>query len=283
MNLLSRISREPITHFLLIGALLFGVFAIVSKDEETLQEAHVFSVSEPEVIQLVAQFRQTWRRAPTADELDGMIHGYIREEVLVREALSLSMDISDPVIRRRLAQKMEFLIASSAAALVPSDEELEAHYEANIEAYSTGMQMALEQIYLGTAPSPREVRDVIAALASGVDPQELGQQTLLPQSLDMSSRQAVANTFGRGFFDALRDIKTGEWRGPIQSGYGVHLVRVTDRVAPSIMPLGAVRAKVEADWRAAAAEDLKMSVFAELEAQYQITTPLRENLNGLLQ
>lgn len=283
MNFLSRAIREPVLHFLVLGALLFGVFALVSDSEDTASAQDVVSVRPAEVAQLVSQFRQTWRRAPNSDELAGLIEGYVREEVLVREALSLSMDVDDPVIRRRLAQKMEFLITSSAAALVPSDEELQAQYEANIEAYSTGMQIAFEQVYLGSSPTSDEVTDTIAALASGDAPETLGQRTLLPPGMDLTGRQAIENTFGRGFFAAVSDIARGEWSGPVQSGYGTHLVRVTDRIAATQQPLDAVRAQVEADWRSAATEDLRASVFEELEARYQITTPSPDELDGLLQ
>lgn len=283
MNILSRTIREPVFHFLVLGALLFGVFAFVSEGEVALTGPEVVSVSSQEVAHLASQFRQTWRRVPSEDELDSLIQGYIREEVLVREALSLSMDIDDPVIRRRLAQKMEFLITSSAAALAPSDEELRAQYEANIEAFSTGVQIGFEQVFLGVSPTSGEVTETIAALASGAAPEALGQRTLLPASMRLAGRQIVENTFGRGFFTAASDIAPGVWSGPVQSGYGLHVVRITDRVAATQRPLNAVRSQVEADWRAAATEDLSASVFEELKARYQIIAPSLKNLDGLVQ
>jgi hypothetical protein len=283
VTFLNRAIREPIFHFLVIGALLFGVFAFLSEGEVEPTGTEVVSVSPEEAAQLVSQFRQTWRRAPNEDELESLIQAYVREEVLVREALSLSMDVDDPVIRRRLAQKMEFLVTSSAAALVPSDEELQAQYDANRDAYSTGMQMAFEQVYLGASPTPGEVADTIAALTGGNVPETLGQRTLLPAKMDVTGRQAIENTFGAGFFEGLRDIALGEWGGPVQSGFGVHVVRITDRIAATQRPLDAVRGQVEADWRAAATEELTAAVFEELEARYQITTPSPEELDSVLQ
>ena len=283
MRFLSQAIREPILHFLLIGAALFFLYAAVGETQDDTTARFDVTVSEAEVAQLAARYQEMWRRPPNVEEVQGLIRAYVREDVLVQEALALSMDVGDPIIRRRLAQKMEFLIDSAAASLVPTEVELRQHYDDNIDRYNAGGRVAFEQIFLGQNPSGDEVNNVLSTLEGGTPPDEVGQRTLLPPEVSLSGRQAVQNVFGRGFFDGVMDLPGSGWQGPVQSGFGQHLVRVTDKQDAAPVGFDAARAQVEVDWRTEAASDLAESVYQEMRQRYAISIPAEDQIADWLQ
>ena len=214
---LSALFRQPLVHFLLIGAAIFGLFAALddSPSAPSLQE---IVVTTEKAEQLAAQFQSVWRRPPTGQELNSLVDDFIREEVLVREATALSLDLNDAVIRRRLRQKMEFLTDSAAGALKPADDELRSYFDANSGRYSSGTRVAFDQVFVGDAPGAEEIEQVRIALKTEADHTLIGARTLLPPSLPMAPRSSVDGTFGRGFFDQLTEVETGVWSGPVRSG-----------------------------------------------------------------
>ena len=113
--------REPLVHFLLLGAALFGVFALVG-DRGSERAGHIV-VTPGHLEHLMVSFTRTWQRPPTAPELAGLIDDYIRDEVLYREAVAMGLDRDDTIVRRRLRQKLEFLTEETAEMAAPSDEE----------------------------------------------------------------------------------------------------------------------------------------------------------------
>jgi hypothetical protein len=122
MSVLKRLLREPLLHFAVIGAILFGLSLTWKKSEPSTS---VIALGEGDVENLARLFERTWRRPPTAQELKGLIAGRVREEVLYREAQALSLDDNDPIIRRRLVQKIDFLTDDLAARRDPTDAELQ--------------------------------------------------------------------------------------------------------------------------------------------------------------
>jgi hypothetical protein len=264
--------RQPLLHFVLIGAAVFAVFAWLDDTPPATRDDRIV-VSEARVAQLAEGFEAVWRRPPTEAELAGLIDDFVREEVYVREALALGLDRDDAVIRRRLRQKMEFLTASAADALVPSEADLRAFYAEQEARFTTAPSVALDQVFLGDAPSQSAVADVLAALDRGVPHETLGARTLLPPSLPPSPANVVDGTFGRGVFETVFELEAGTWSGPVRSAYGSHLVRVTERTAATPVPFDAVRAEVEAEWRRARAEALAEEHYQTLRARYEIVRP----------
>ncbi len=267
-----RVLRQPLLHFLLIGTAVFALFARLDDTPPATPNDRIV-VGEARVAQLAEGFEAVWRRPPTEDELAGLIDDFVREEVYVREALALGLDRDDAVIRRRLRQKMEFLTASAADALVPSDADLRAFYADHEARFTTPVRVALDQVFLGEAPGESAVADVLAALDRGVAPETLGARTLLPRSLPASPETVIDGTFGRGVFEAVLELEPGTWTGPVRSAYGSHLVRVTQRTEATPLPFDAVRADVEAEWRRARAAALEQERFENLRARYEIVRP----------
>ena len=169
VSFLGGILRQPLVHFLLIGFAIFGLFAVVNERDvtPTIQE---IVVTKDLVSQLAARFEKVWRRQPNKEELDRLIDNHIREEILVREAAALSLDRNDTVIRRRLAQKMDFLTQSAAGAIEPTDEELKAYFDANREKYASKAAVAFDQVFIGTNPDATRSEQLRLDLAGGLDP-----------------------------------------------------------------------------------------------------------------
>lgn len=266
---LSRLLREPLVHFLVIGGL---VFALYGRDEPApaAPSGQVIVVTEAQVAQLSARFEAAWRRPPTPDERAGLIEDHLRDEIYYREALALGLDRDDTVIRRRLRQKMEFFGDGAAAAATPDEAELRAHHAAHPERFATGPRVTFRQVALADAADAHAVRE---ALAAGADPQALGRGGLLPAGMEAADRRAVDGVFGAGFFAEVGGLAPGDWRGPVRSSYGPHLVRVVALDPGAAAPFETVRDLVLQDWRRATAEALREAQFTALRSRYEVVLP----------
>ena len=257
MDLLKRLLREPLVHFLAIGSLVFLAFTAV--DDNRAPPADVILIGPERIDQIAAGFSSVWKRMPTDEELDALIEEEVREEVYYRDALRIGLDRNDALVRRRLRLKMEFLIDTSADLLVPIAGELEVYYTANEQDYRFEPRLAFEQIYLGETPSWESVARTLRVLQSdpATDPSTLGQRTYLPAELGLSSSDSVYGVFGKGFFERLTKLPLGAWQGPISSTYGVHMVRILDTLPARTPPLLEVRDNVLRDWKLAKTQEVR--------------------------
>ncbi len=263
-----KLLREPLLHFLLLGAALFVGYQVLNP--EPAAEPDRIVVTAQDIAGLEQSFQTTWRRAPTDKERGAMIDGFIRQEVLVREAEALGLDRNDTVIRQRLQQKMTFLLSSGANALEPSDEDLQTYLAANPDRYRISGRVGFDQVYLGQSTTQAEIDAALAALNGGADPHSVGRQTLLPLSTPLSPAVAIDSAFGSGFAGTIEALPVGDWSGPVRSGFGYHLIRITGSAPASLPALDSIRDKVEAGWRDARAEELTESIYQELQARFTI-------------
>ena len=199
----------------------------------------------------------------------------MREEVLYREGLALGLDRDDPVIRRRVGQKIEF-IADGAAPEAPSDAELEAWLAAHLADYAVEPRYGLRQVYFDPGRRGASLEADLAAareaLVAGADPEAaaLGDATLLPATLEGASTSAVARVFGPDFAEALAALPVGSWQGPVRSGYGLHLVQLTGRAELRAPSLDEVRPQVERDFLHARSIEAGQAFYEKLRARYRI-------------
>jgi len=270
MKQMQRLLREPLLHFLALGGLIFALFAAVS--DPTPTPVNTIVIGPARIEQLSKGFQAAWRRPPSNDELSGIIDNAVREEVYYREALALGLDTNDTIVRRRLRQKMEFLTDSGAALLEPVAGELEAHLLANEEAFQQDPSLTFEQVYLGENPSHESTQRLLSDLQvhSTADPSTLGQRSLLPTELSLSSPATVDGIFGEGFFARLAELPLGLWAGPVDSGFGVHLVRIAEMQAARTPTLEEVREAVLRDWKATKAGELRELHYARLRERYVV-------------
>ena len=262
--------REPLVHFLAIGAALFLVFAWRGGSGSSR-----IVVTGPKIEQLTAVFDKTWQRLPTAEELKGLIDDYVKEEILVRQALELGLDKDDTVVRRRLRQKMEFLADAQTPA--PTEADLQSYLDAAPDAFRIDGTLAFQQVFLNAQRRGEAVnRDAASMLEMlSADPDAdyaaLGDATQLPAELPLSSEASIGQIFGADFAGALAKAPVGTWTGPVVSSFGVHLVRVTGREPGRVPTLAEVRGEVVREWTNARRKEFDDQRFAELLKTYTVT------------
>ncbi|MEP3052436.1 MAG: peptidylprolyl isomerase [Erythrobacter sp.] len=258
--------REPLVHFLVAGAAIFALFAW--RGEPVDPSSRTIIVDQVVQAQIVQRFEQTLGRVPTDAELDQQIEQFVRDEVLYREALRLGLDQDDIVVRRRLATKMDLAASAAAEAAVPSEEVLRDWYSENISRYASAERVDFDQIYFGKLAGAEEA---LRLLRDSADWEALGDPISLPSSLVRSADQDIRDRFGTEFTENLKQMEQGsDWQGPIPSGFGWHLVRVTRRQTSEASDFDDVRSQVENDWRSSNIAERKETAYELLRAAYRV-------------
>jgi parvulin-like peptidyl-prolyl isomerase len=271
-----KLLREPLFHFLILGAGLFVLYSAVNGSVSTQIDRIV--VDETQVQRLAEQFQRTWMRLPTQQELQALAEDYVKEEILYREAQALGLDEDDLVIRRRLRQKMEFLNADLAEPQAPTEAQLLAYFDANQDRYRRLDRFSIQQIYLNPQKHNANLKRTAAELlerlntnsAFAADYQAIGDATLLPAKLDGVTRREVANTFGPGFARDLENVPMGRWSGPYESSYGLHLVRMTERKPGGLPAIAEIRPVLEREWRTERSKAANERFYQALRERYDV-------------
>lgn len=273
---MKKLLHEPLVHFLLLGLIVFAGFKLTSRNGAG--EPGKIVVTQAQVESLVTGFTRTWQRPPTNLELEGLIREYIREEVCTREALALGLDKDDSVIRRRLRQKLEFISDSVASQADPTDEQLQKYLQTHAESFRGERQFTFSQVYIDPQKHgenlTRDINQMLAALrlaGSKPDLSKMGDSFLLEQNFEALTVGEVSKQFGEKFAANLADLPVGEWSGPIESGYGLHLVLVTDRRDGSAPALAEVRETVKRDWINAQRAETNEKFYQALLKRYTVT------------
>jgi hypothetical protein len=276
--------REPLVHFLLLGALLFLLFHFVKGSSNTAQGKIV--VSAGTVRTLSENFQRVWQRPPTQMELDGLIQDYIKEEVYYREAQAMGIDRDDPVVRRRLRQKMEFLADGIATSAEPTEKDLEDYLKRNPEKFRIEPRYTFSQVYLNPDKHPdsltKDTAELLAILkqkGESAKASDYGDSFMLGYFFSNVPETNVIRIFGEDFAKALPGLKTKEWSGPIKSGYGEHMVFINDRVEGRIPSLQEVRAQVQREWLAEHQRRALEDFYKGLRDRYQVSIEKPESSN----
>lgn len=267
--------KEPLLHFLLIGAALFLLYALQAEDSQEQPQRIVFSEADSD--RLISLWERKWQRLPTPQELQGLIEAQIREEIYYREALAMGLDKGDTVVRRRLAQKMEFISNDLASLAEPDEAQLQAYLDAHADKFAIPGRISFSQIYLNADKRGAQARDeaamLLAELAQNpadVDVTMAGDPFMGGQHFDDLADYGVARLFGSGFAEQLFKQPVGAWSGPIESGYGLHLVRVDSLTATRAPELAEVRDKVRDEWLAQQRRMANDALYGELRKRYEI-------------
>jgi hypothetical protein len=266
--------REPLLHFAVIGAAIFAAWAWLGvRPGEPRAASPALRIDASQVEWLQRGFERQWHRPPTAAETRGLVADLLREQLLAREALSLDLDVDDTVVRRRLAQKMRFVVEDTLRLAEPTDDELRRHYEANAAQFGRRERRSFEHLYFSghrrrdpaadaRAALPLAARDPVAAA-------RLADPTLAESAVADADETDVAGRFGPAFARAVFALPAGEWHGAIESGFGYHLVRVTEVAPPSARDFAAVREQVLEHWRGAQQRAAMQRYFAGLLARHR--------------
>jgi PPIC-type PPIASE domain len=271
---LAAFCREPLIHFLAIGAGFFLLWYFLGG--RVAPQPQRIVITPGQVERLAQHWTKTHLRPPSAEELAGLVEQEIDEEILSREAVAMGLDRDDPVIRRRLAVKMEFVTDDIAAVATPTDEELQTFLSQHPDKFDLEALTSFAQVYINRsqrgAEAATEADRLLALLndKAGPDWQSLGDPLPLSNEYKTASAADVARDFGREFPKNLAGLPVGRWSGPVESGYGLHLVLVRNRIARRTPPLDEVRDAVLSEWRAAERLELNEKLRRQRRAKYTV-------------
>ena len=273
---MKRLIKEPLLHFLLLGAALFVTYNFVSKRDAN--EPGQIVVTQGTIENLTITFSRAWKRPPTDEDLAGLVQDYIREEVYYREALAMGLDRDDTIIRRRLRQKLEFVTDDITALAEPTDAELTDYLKAHTDDFRVERRFTFSQVYLSPDKhGERLIQDAAQLLMQlrnkgrEADASMLGDSFLLERRFEEAPGSEIAKQFGEEFAARLGDIPTGQWHGPVESGYGLHLVFIEERTEGRVPELAEVRETVHREWTNARRLESKEKFFQGLLKRYAVT------------
>ena len=269
---MKKLYKEPLLHFLIIGALIFVLFSVVNKEEIALSENKIV-VTAAEIERLSDNWSKKWNRPPTETELKGLVESYIREEVYYREALALGLDQNDTILRRRLMQKMEFLSNDIAELNTPDETELNTFFLENQEKYKLPARVSFTHIYFSLdkrgAKAFEDAKNVLTGLNALRTP-ERGDSFMLEYDFIQETPFEVERLFGKVFAEQLFTLKTNSWQGPVESGYGLHLVRISEKVDSRMPELASVIDKVHTDLMFERRQKMNKEIYERLKERYEI-------------
>lgn len=273
---MKQILKEPLLHFLLIGAALFVVFGLTSKPAATAENEIL--ISEGLVDHLTTMFSRTWQRPPTEEELAGLLRDHIREEIAYREATALGLDRDDSIIRRRLRQKLEFLADETTSLREPTDDELRTLLLESPEKYAVEPEFSFVQVYLNPDRHKEDVNGHAKSLLeqlrtenlSGNASLEMSDATMLPPRMEAAPMWMIRRTFGSPFADALTGQPVGEWTGPVVSGFGLHLVLIEEMTPGRTPELDEARDAVLRDWQSEHKKKSLDTLYEQMTSRYEI-------------
>ncbi|MFK8029377.1 MAG: peptidyl-prolyl cis-trans isomerase [Gammaproteobacteria bacterium] len=281
--------RQPLLHFLLAGAAIFALDAYRGESGSGNDKRIV--VSSAHIARLADQWQMTRGRQPTDDEIQILVRNYIKEEIYYREAVKLGLDVNDSVIRQRLGRKIEFLLVPELTLDEVSEEALAEYFGQHIDRYVTSPIVSFEQVYFAggdlgdyvnenklsepalTSDSfalPESIEVALEQLRKGAIAESVGDVIGLPSRLEEADRAKVTRTFGKVFFDALLSLQPDVWTGPVVSGFGIHLVKITHRQESYTPSLSEVRAAVVNDWLSEQNSLLQNKAYDDLRSDYDV-------------
>ena len=274
--------REPLAHFLAIGAALFAVHAWLADagGDEGAPSDRVVRITEQDVAWLAESWSRQRMRPPSEDELHGLVSDYIKELLLAREAVELGLDENDTLVRRRLAQKMQFFMQDAARASEPSDEVLLAFHHAHPQRFELPGRIWFDQVFFGGGDASSRAAAALRGVADPADAANLGDQTLLPARCAGEDPAAIGRVFGEDFARRVTELEPGRWHGPIESDYGAHLVMVTQHQPTTRPDFATMRDRVLEAWYAEQQRLLDERYLAELFDKYDLE--VADGVKGVL-
>ena len=272
---MKKLLKDPLLHFLFIGAALFIVFGLIKNPAGNPENSIV--ITRGDIDSLKANFARTWKRPPTETELSHLIEDQVRDEISFREAVAMGLDQNDRVIRKRLRMKMELLAEDMVGHAPPSDEDLKSFLAKHRDSFRREAQISFKHVYINSdkrgAGAENDARDILAKLTAvgpGADPESYGDPIMLPRNFTLNYARDIERLFGKPFSQNLLQVEPGGWAGPLRSSYGLHMVFVRERIAARDPELSEIRRAVEREWTAKRRKEVKEEVYRKLRERYTI-------------
>jgi hypothetical protein len=273
---MKRLLKEPLLHFLVLGAAIFAVYHLLPKHSSS--EPGNIVITQGQIEHLATVFAKSWQRPPTEEELAGLVRDRVREEVYCREAIALGLDGDDSVIRRRLRQKMEFVSDDIASQTEPSNADLNAYLQKHPDSFRLEQRFTFRQVYLNPekhrenlAPDAAQLLAYLNRADEKADGSEVGDSSLLEDRFKSVSASEVAAQLGEKFAAKLDELSPGQWQGPVESSYGMHLVFVEKRIKGRVPELAEVRDAVQREWANARRLEVNEKFYQDLLKRYTVT------------
>lgn len=273
--------REPLLHFLLIGAALFAAYHYLQPARGAVPSAQEIQLSLDDLSQLVVLFQSQWRRDPTTEELGRLVEQKVQSEVLYREGLTLGLDKNDEIIKRRMAQKMQFLAEDVAAAREPTTAELKAWYAKNTDKFAMPKRVSFRHLYF--SPDRRgtnaraDAATLLAQLAGQPEAVKIPESSTDPFMFQEYYRDRapdfLGKEFGPQFALAVEKLPTGSWQGPVESGFGWHLVFVDTAIPGRVPDFEEIETDVKTAWLGEQKVLAWDKAYQEMRAKYTVLLP----------
>jgi peptidyl-prolyl cis-trans isomerase C len=273
--------REPLLHFLLIGLVLFAGYGYLHPRSEDTSASNRIVLTPDDLVQISVAWRAQGRPPPTAEQMQNLIELKVREEVLFREAMALGLDKDDTIVKRRLAQKMEFLAEGAPIDNDPSTDTLRAWFKDHQQRFALLPRVSFRHLYFSSDRHGERTRDAAAKAleqiagqpAASSDVAALGDPFMYQDYYGDRSFDDMAKLFGLNFARALVNIKPGSWQGPVESGYGWHLIFVDSAATSRVPAFEEIEPDIKASWIADQRAQAKAKAYETMRARYQVVLP----------
>ena len=253
--------REPLMHFFLMALIIFAIYALSNRAQTVLVELDQADIDGRLFMQEMAT-----GQALSEEQREYFTAAFVEEQILVQEALKIGLD-DDARIHDILAQKMRHVL--SGDIIQPSEAELQAFYQANLERYRTQPTLDTDEIVFNSRETLPE--ELLAQLAAGAEAESLLSRA--PGNLDPLSnvnRLDLSNIFDEPFAEQVFDADIGPWQGPFLSNRGQHWLQVKSRTESVLPSLAEIRDRVRLEWIAMEEDQRLRTEIDRLWKQYTI-------------
>lgn len=267
--------HEPLLHFLLIGAGLFFLFSQISDPQAKTD--HRITITQAKLDILANTWLKRMGRPPSAQERDQQLEHYIREQILYREAMNMGLDKDDAIVRRRLANKMEYLFNDLSFIPEPTDTELASFLSDHTAKFILPATITFSQIYLDPGSHNQEINKVAKQLleqlkqtTARVDTMNIGDKTQLPYKFTKARQSEISSMFGTAFTNQAFALPVNSWQGPVTSEYGLHLIYINTHTKAQLPQLAEIRQRVASEWRTTKQHEANETFYQSLHRRYEI-------------
>ena len=266
-----KLLHEPLVHFLVLGALIFFLYNYLNGSQDSNNE---ITITQPQIEQMIYRWQKKHMRAPSDTELQEMIDKEVYTEILYREALKMGLDKEDYIVRRRMAQKMEFLSTDLSDITEPTEAELKNYLNAHEEMFQKPGKVSFQQIYINPNQEPQALKSRLDAIQDAIDANEsiaqMGDAFMLPLENHDLEPSEVIRLFGKEFEHKLSTLPEHQYLGPIVSGYGLHFVYVKERQKGATAEFESVKTLVKQAWLNDKEAADKAAFYKALKKSYDI-------------
>ncbi len=274
---MKKLLKEPFFHFIGIGIVLFLLYGLVNKQTDS---KNTILINDFDINKILVGWEMQWKRPPTEKELQNLIAQNIKQEIFYQEALKMNLDHNDEIIKRRLAQKMQFLSDDIASIKEPTEKELQKYYQEHADKYLTSPSYSLYQIAFTPDKRSDNYKDAAATLkqfpeATFDEMKNWGDKLPFSYNFTDITSNELALQLGSKFSNGLVDQEINKWIGPIPSGFGYHLVYITKKTDPKLPEFNMRKNDVIRDFEYDKQQEINELIYKELKKKYNIEIDIK--------